>query len=136
MKVTACRKTHFNATHRLHNPRWDDARNEKIFGSCNNPNYHGHNYNLTVKVKGEVDAETGYVMDMGILKEIVKEHIEDRYDHKNLYLDVEDFADLNPSAENIAIKIWNILRAEIDAKYDLSIVLFETDRNFVEYDGK
>ena len=116
MKVTACRKTHFNATHRLHNPNWDDARNEKIFGSCNNPNYHGHNYNLTVKVKGEVDAETGYVMDMKVLKDIVKEHIEDRYDHKNLYLDVEDFADMNPSAENIAIKIWNLLRVQIDEK--------------------
>jgi 6-pyruvoyltetrahydropterin/6-carboxytetrahydropterin synthase len=136
MKVTACRNTHFNATHRLHNQNWDDVRNEKIFGSCNNPNYHGHNYNLTVKVKGEVDAETGYVMDMKVLKDIVKEHIEDRYDHKNLYLDVEDFADLNPSAENIAIKIWNILRAQIDEKYELSIVLYETERNFVEYDGK
>lgn len=136
MKVTACRKTHFNATHRLHNPNWDDAKNEWVFGSCNNPNYHGHNYNLIVKVTGEVDPETGYVMDMGELKKIVKEHVEDRYDHKNLYLDVEDFRDQNPSAENIAIRIWDILREQIDSKFELSIVLFETERNFVEYDGK
>lgn len=136
MKVTACRKTHFNATHRLHNPNWSDDKNEKVFGTCNNPNYHGHNYNLIVKVKGDVDSETGYVMDMKVLKDIVKAHIEDRYDHKNLYLDVEDFKDLNPSAENIAIKIWNILREKIDQKFELSIVLYETDRNFVEYDGE
>jgi len=136
MKVTACRHTHFNATHRLHNPNWDDEKNEKVFGSCNNPNYHGHNYNLIVKVKGEVDPETGYVMDMKVLKDIVKKHIEDRYDHKNLYLDVSDFADLNPSAESIAIKIWNILREQIDSKFELSVVLYETDRNFVEYDGE
>lgn len=135
MKVTACRKTHFNATHRLHNPNWDDDKNEKVFGSCNNPNYHGHNYDLVVKVKGEVDPETGYVIDMKVLKHIVKEHIENRYDHKNLYLDVDDFSDQNPSAENIAIRIWNILREKIDPKFELSIVLFETDRNFVEYNG-
>lgn len=136
MKVTACRKTHFNATHRLHNPNWDDDKNEKVFGSCNNPNYHGHNYDLHVKVKGEVDPETGYVIDMKVLKDIVKENIENRYDHKNLYLDVDDFSDQNPSAENIAIRIWNILREKIDPKFELSIVLFETDRNFVEYDGE
>ncbi len=135
MKVTACRQTHFNATHRLHNPNWDDKKNEKVFGSCNNPNYHGHNYDLIVKVKGEVDPETGYVMDMKALKDIVKEHIEERYDHKNLYLDVDDFADLNPSAENIAIRIWNILREQIDPKFELSVVLYETDRNFVEFSG-
>jgi 6-pyruvoyltetrahydropterin/6-carboxytetrahydropterin synthase len=136
MKVTACRKTHFNATHRLHNPNWDDDKNERVFGSCNNPNYHGHNYDLIIKVTGEVDPETGYVMDMGVLKKIVKEHVEDRYDHKNLYLDVEDFNNLNPSAENIAIRIWDILREQIDRKFDLSIVLYETERNFVEYSGK
>lgn len=135
MKVTACRKTHFNATHRLHNPNWDNDRNEKVFGSCNNPNYHGHNYYLVVKVTGEVDPETGYVIDMKVLKDIVKEHVENRYDHKNLYLDVDDFKDQNPSAENIAISIWNILRREIDQKFELSVVLYETERNFVEYNG-
>ncbi len=135
MKLTACRKTHFNATHRLHNPNWSDEKNEKVFGLCNNPNYHGHNYDLIVKVTGEVDPETGYVIDMKILKDIVKENIENRYDHKNLYLDVDDFKDLNPSAEIIAIKIWDILRDRIDNKFDLSVVLYETERNFVEYHG-
>ena len=135
MKVTACRKTHFNAAHRLHNPNWSDDKNEKVFGDCNNPNYHGHNYNLIVKVTGEVDPETGYVMDMKELKDIVKKHVENRYDHKNLYLDVDDFKDLNPSAENIAIKIWHLLREQIDEKFKLDIVLYETERNFVEYSG-
>ncbi len=135
MKITACRKAHFNATHRLNNPNWTDEKNEKIFGTCNNPNYHGHNYNLIVKVKGEIDPDTGYVMDMKHLKEIIDEHIVSRYDHKNLYLDVDDFSDLNPSAENIAIKIWEILRQNIETKFDLSIELYETERNFVECDG-
>ncbi len=136
MKITVCRKAHFNATHRLNNPNWSDDKNEKIFGSCNNPNYHGHNYNLTVKVKGEIDPETGYVMDMKELKEIIDEHIVSRYDHKNLYLDVNDFGDLNPSAENIAIKIWHILRQNIRKDFELSIELYETERNFVEYNGE
>ena len=135
MKVTACRKAHFNATHRLHNPNWSDEKNELVFGTCNNPNYHGHNYNLIVKVKGEIDPETGYVMDMKELKDIVEEHIVQRYDHKNLYLDVDDFSDVNPSAEYIVVKIWDILREQIDNKFELSLVLYETDRNFVEYDG-
>jgi len=136
MKITACRKAHFNATHRLNNPNWSDDKNEKIFGSCNNPNYHGHNYDLIVKVKGEIDPETGYVMDMKILKDIIDEHIVSRYDHKNLYLDVNDFSDLNPSAENIAIKIWQILRQNIPNDFELSIELYETERNFVEYSGE
>jgi len=136
MKITACRKAHFNATHRLNNPNWSDDKNEKIFGSCNNPNYHGHNYNLTVKVKGEIDPETGYVMDMKELKEIIDQHIVSRYDHKNLYLDVNDFRDLNPSAENIAIKIWQILRQNIRNEFEVSIELYETERNFVEYNGE
>jgi len=136
MKITACRKAHFNATHRLNNPNWSDDKNEKIFGSCNNPNYHGHNYDLIVKVKGEIDPETGYVMDMKLLKEIIDEHIVSRYDHKNLYLDVNDFSDLNPSAENIAIKIWQILRQNIHNDFELSIELYETERNFVEYSGE
>ncbi len=135
MKVTACRKAHFNATHRLHNPNWSDKKNELVFGTCNNPNYHGHNYNLIVKVKGGIDPETGYVMDMKKLKDIVDEHIVQRYDHKNLYLDVDDFSDVNPSAEYIVVKIWDILREQIDNKFELSLVLYETDRNFVEYDG-
>ncbi len=136
MKLTACRKAHFNATHRLNNPNWSDIKNEQIFGTCNNPNYHGHNYDLIVKVKGEIDPETGYVLDMKELKDIIDKHIVSRYDHKNLYLDVNDFTDLNPSAENIAIKIWNILRQHIDQKFELSIELFETERNFVEYSGE
>ena len=135
MKVTACRKAHFNATHRLHNPNWTDEKNELVFGTCNNSNYHGHNYNLIVKVKGDVDPETGYVVDMKVLKDIIDELIVKRYDHKNLYLDVEDFKDINPSAENIEIKIWNILRKQIDKKFEMSVVLYETDRNFIEYDG-
>ena len=133
--VTVCRKSHFNATHRLHNPSWDDARNERVFGKCNNPNYHGHNYNLVVKLTGPVDPETGYVMDLGILADIVKENVEERYDHKNLYLDLDDFRELNPSAENIAIKIWNILRDKIDYKLTLTVELYETERNYVEYKG-
>lgn len=134
-RVCVSRKAHFNATHRLHNPHWDDAKNEAVFGKCNNQNYHGHNYSLIVKVTGEVDADTGYVIDLGALSEIIKENIEERYDHKNLYLDLEDFRDLNPSAENIAIRIWNILREKLDNKLDLTIELYETERNFVEYSG-
>ena len=135
MRVTACRKVHFNAAHRLHNPNWNDQKNEEIFGVCNSPNYHGHNYDLIVKVTGEIDPETGYVMDMKVLKEIVEEHIVKRYDHKNLYLDLDDFKNLNPTAENIAVTIWNILREKIDTKFELKVVLYETERNFVEYSG-
>lgn len=133
--VTVCRKAHFNATHRLHNPNWDDDKNERVFGKCNNENYHGHNYNLIVRLTGPVDPETGYVIDLGELSGIIKEHVEERYDHKNLYLDVEDFADLNPSAENIAIKIWHIMREKIGPALELSIELYETERNFVIYNG-
>jgi 6-pyruvoyltetrahydropterin/6-carboxytetrahydropterin synthase len=133
--VTACRKVHFNATHRLHNPHWPDERNEKVFGKCNNENYHGHNYDLIVRVTGPVDPDTGYVIDLKVLNDIVREHIVERYDHKNLYLDMPDFRDLNPSAENIAIRIWQILRDKIDRNLKLHIQLFETERNFVEYSG-
>lgn len=133
--VTACRKVHFNATHRLHNPNWSDDKNEKIFGKCNNENYHGHNYDLVVKVTGPVDPDTGYVIDLKILNDIIREHVIERYDHKNLYLDVIDFKDLNPSAENMSIMIWNILRPRIDSSLDLLVQLFETERNFVEYAG-
>ena len=133
--VTACRQAHFNATHRLHNPNWSDEKNEKVFGKCNNENYHGHNYNLVVKVTGPVDPETGYVVDLKNLNELIREKVIERYDHRNLYLDVEDFRDLNPSAENIAIKIWYLLRDHIDPKFDLEIELFETERNFVLFSG-
>ncbi len=132
-RVSVYRKEHFNAAHRLHNPLWDDATNASIFGKCNNLNYHGHNYELIVKLTGEVDAATGYVFDMKLLSDLIKENVLERFDHKNLNLDTVEFKDLNPSAENIVIVIYNILRAKIDARYDLKIRLFETERNFVEY---
>jgi 6-pyruvoyltetrahydropterin/6-carboxytetrahydropterin synthase len=133
--VTVSRKAHFNATHRLHNPNWGDEMNEKVFGKCNNENYHGHNYDLIVSVTGAVDPETGYVIDLKKLSELVREHVVERYDHKNLYLDMEDFKNLNPSAENIAIRIWHLLRPHIDEGLGLRLVLYETERNFVEYAG-
>lgn len=136
MSVTVCRRAHFNAAHRLCNPGWDNAENEKIFGVCSSPNYHGHNYDLIVKVTGEVNPETGFVIDMNILKEIIEETVIKRYDHKNLNLDVEDFKDTNPTAENIAVAIWNLLRAKIDDSLGLRIVLYETERNFIEYAGE
>ena len=133
--VTVSRKAHFNATHRLHNPNWDDEKNEKVFGKCNNENYHGHNYNLIVKVTGPVDPDTGYVIDLKVLNDLIQRLVVERYDHKNLYLDIEDFKDQNPSAENIAIHIWHLLRRELDPDFRLTIELFETERNFVEYSG-
>ena len=132
-KVAVIRKAHFNAAHRLHNPEWDDEMNRKIFGKCNNPNFHGHNYDLEVKVIGEVDPRTGYVIDMKILKDMIEDSVLERFDHKNLNLDTEEFRTLNPTAENIAIVIWDILRAQLPEKYDLYIKLFETERNYVEY---
>lgn len=135
MKVTVCRKSHFNAAHRIFNPMWDDRKNEEVFGLCSLPNYHGHNYDLIVKLTGEVNPETGYVFDMKKLKEIIEEHIVKRYDHKNLNLDVPDFRSVIPSAENIAIAIWNILREQISREFSIRVVLYETERNFVEYSG-
>jgi 6-pyruvoyltetrahydropterin/6-carboxytetrahydropterin synthase len=135
MKATVCRKSHFNAAHRIFNPDWDDRRNEEVFGLCALPNYHGHNYDLVVKLTGEINPDTGYVFDMKELKEIVDEHIIKRYDHRNLNLDVDDFSHLIPSAENIAVVIWNILRNEIPPAYFIEVVLYETERNFVEYAG-
>lgn len=135
MKIAVYRKEHFNCAHRLHNPAWSDEKNETIFGKCNNKNYHGHNYDLTVKLLGPVDKETGYVYDMKILSDLIKKHVLNKFDHKNLNLDTDEFKDLNPTAENIAVVIWNILRKEIDNKYELTIRLYETERNFVEYDG-
>jgi 6-pyruvoyltetrahydropterin/6-carboxytetrahydropterin synthase len=132
-KVAVFRKEHFNAAHRLHNPAWSDERNEEVFGKCNNPNFHGHNYELIIQVIGEVNQETGFVIDMKVLSSILKENVLDRFDHKNLNLDVEEFRALNPSAENIAIVIYTILRPKIDAELALKIRLYETERNFVEY---
>ncbi len=132
-KVAVFRKEHFNAAHRLHNPLWDDITNVKIFGKCNNPNYHGHNYELIVKITGEPDEATGYVYDLKLLSDLIEENVLNRFDHKNLNLDTEEFKNLNPSAENIVVVIYNILREKIDKKFDLNIRLYETERNFVEY---
>ncbi len=133
MKITVTRKEHFNAAHRLHNPSWSDEMNARVFGKCNNPNYHGHNYELLVKLTGEVSPETGYVYDMKLLSDLIKENISDRFDHKNLNLDTEEFKELNPTAENIAVVIYDILREKIDAQYELKVILYETERNYVEY---
>ena len=136
MKVTVSRKAHFNAAHRLFRKDWSMEQNNAIFGKCNNPNYHGHNYELIVSVTGEIDQETGFVVDVKILSDLIKEHIENAFDHKNLNLDVPDFEKLNPTAENIAVICWNLLRSELDTKYELSIKLWETENNLVEYAGK
>ncbi|WP_242926870.1 6-pyruvoyl trahydropterin synthase family protein [Pontibacter vulgaris] len=135
MKVTVCRKEHFNVAHRLHNPSWSDEQNKAVFGSCNNPNFHGHNYDLIVKLTGTVDPETGYVYDMKKLSDLLKIEILNRFDHKNLNLDTVEFTSLNPTAENIAVVIWEILRKKIDKEYELAVTLYETERNFVEYNG-
>jgi len=132
-KVAVYRKEHFNAAHRLHNPEWTEEVNNKVFGKCNNPNYHGHNYELEVKLVGEPDARTGYVMDMKELSNIIKENVLDKFDHKNLNLDTMEFKDLNPTAENIVVVIYDLLRAKIDVKFELQVRLYETPRNFVEY---
>lgn len=133
MKISVFRKAHFNAAHRLHNPNWSDEKNKSVFGLCNNENFHGHNYELEVKLSGEIDPETGYLIDLKILKDLIKHEVENRFDHKNLNLDTPEFKNLNPTAENICIVIWNILRKKLDSKFDLSVRLYETPRNFVEY---
>lgn len=135
-KVAVFRREHFNAAHRLFNEDWDDAKNEEVFGKCALPNYHGHNYELEVKLVGKPDKKTGYVMDLKKLSDLIKEEILGRFDHKNLNLDTEEFKNLNPTAENIAIVIYEILRPLIDKKKDLYIRLYETPRNFVEYPVK
>ncbi|OIR12858.1 6-pyruvoyl tetrahydropterin synthase [mine drainage metagenome] len=132
-KVALFRKEHFNAAHRLHNPLWSDEQNEKVFGLCNNKNYHGHNYELIVKVSGVPDVETGYVIDIKILSELIEDVVIKKFDHKNLNLDTAEFANLNPTAENIAIVIYDLLRPKLDKSLDLKIKLYETERNFVEY---
>jgi len=136
MKVTVNRKSHFNAAHRLYNADWSDARNATVFGKCANPNYHGHNYELIVSVKGEIHPETGFVMDMKVLKQLIELEIEEKLDHKNLNEEISEFKTLNPTAENIAVVIWNILRSKIDMKLELAITLYETPRNFVNYSGE
>lgn len=135
MKVSVFRKEHFNAAHRLYNPDWTDEQNDAVFGKCNNPHYHGHNYELVVKLTGEIDSETGYVYDMKKLSDIIRKHVISKFDHKNLNLDTDYFDGLNPTAENIAVVIYNILRKEIGLNLELKITLYETERNFVEYPG-
>ena len=132
-KVAVFRKEHFNAAHRLNNATWDDATNKEIFGKCNNPNYHGHNYDLIVRVTGLPDEETGYVMDTKKLSDLIKEKVFDKFDHKNLNEDCAEFKNLNPTAENIVIVIYNLLRPEIKPELDIQLRLYETERNFVEY---
>lgn len=133
--ISVFRKAHFNAAHRLHNPNWSYEKNKEIFGLCNNDNYHGHNYNLIVEVSGTIDSETGYLIDLKILSDLIKDNITEKFDHKNLNLDTDEFKDLNPTAENIAIVIWDILREKLDNKYNIAITLYETERNYVRYAG-
>ena len=132
-KIAIVRCEHFNAAHRLHNKNWSDQKNKDVFGKCNNPNYHGHNYDLEVKVIGDCDPETGYVIDTKILSDLIKKYVLDRYDHKNLNLDTQEFMDVNPTAENIAISIYNLLKPKLASDLELKIKLYETPRNFVEY---
>jgi 6-pyruvoyltetrahydropterin/6-carboxytetrahydropterin synthase len=133
MKIKVSRKEHFNAAHRLFNAAWSDEQNQRVFGKCNNPNYHGHNYELVVSLVGEPDADTGYVYDLKELSDLIQEHVLRKFDHRNLNLDLAEFKGINPTAENIALVIWKILRAQIDSKLDLKITLYETERNFVEF---
>jgi 6-pyruvoyltetrahydropterin/6-carboxytetrahydropterin synthase len=133
LKVAVYRKEHFNAAHRLNNPDWDEATNQQVFGKCNNPHFHGHNYEIIIKIVGEVDPATGYVIDLKVLGDLTKKYVLNKFDHKNLNEDTEEFKNLNPSAENIAIVIYNLLRDKIDPKFYMQIRLYETERNFVEY---
>ena len=135
MKVTICRKAHFNAAHKLYNKNWSNERNREIFGKCSNENYHGHNYELIVKLRGEIDRDTGMVYDLGDLKNILKTEIEDLLDHKNLNIDIPYFNDVIPTTENLSIFIWNKLRNAIELDCEISVILYETPRNFVEYTG-
>jgi 6-pyruvoyltetrahydropterin/6-carboxytetrahydropterin synthase len=136
MKVTVSRKAHFNAAHRLYNNEWTDSRNAEVFGKCANPNYHGHNYELIISVKGDIHPETGFVMDMKVLKQLIHDEIEERFDHKNLNEEVAEFKTLNPTAENISVVIWQKLRPHISEKLELTVTLYETPRNFVTYSGE
>lgn len=136
MRVTVSRKAHFNAAHRLYRKDWSDEKNDSVFGKCNNPNFHGHNYELIVSVTGKINPDTGYVIDIKDLADIILEEVEKPFDHKNLNLDVPEFSDLNPTAENIVVVIWNKIRKRIDADKELEVVLYETPRNFVSYKGE
>ncbi|MFV8224678.1 6-pyruvoyl trahydropterin synthase family protein [Christiangramia aquimixticola] len=136
MRITVNRKAHFNAAHRLYRREWDDQKNAEVFGKCSNPHFHGHNYELIVSVTGEIDPETGFLIDLKILKDLIYEEVEEKLDHKNLNLEVPEFENLNPTAENIAVVIWNKLRDKIDQKHDLEVTLYETPRNFVTYKGE
>jgi 6-pyruvoyltetrahydropterin/6-carboxytetrahydropterin synthase len=135
MKVTVHRKAHFNAAHRLYKKDWSFEKNEEIFGKCNNPQYHGHNYELIASVTGDIDPETGYVMDVKVLKDLIKSEVEDAFDHKNLNEQVPEFQNLNPTAENISVVIWNKLKPKLKQGHELEITLYETPRNFVTYKG-
>ncbi len=135
MEISVSRKSHFNAAHRLHVSHWSDEKNKTVFGTCNNPNYHGHNYELIVTVTGQLDEETGFLIDTKILSDIIAHEIEERFDHRNLNLDTEEFKQLNPTAENIAIVIWRLISKRLDKHLKLNIKLYETERNFVEYSG-
>lgn len=135
MSLTIYRKAHFNAAHRLYRKEWDDAKNLEVFGKCSNPNYHGHNYELEVGVSGKVNPETGFLMNLKTLREIIEEEVEEPFDHKNLNIEVPEFKELNPTVENIAMVIWNKLRNRIDKEYGISVKLYETPRNFVVYTG-
>ena len=136
MKVTVNRKAHFNAAHRLFNKNWSDEQNFEVFGKCSYPNYHGHNYEIIVAVKGEVDPETGFVMNLDELRKIIEVEVEDYLDHKNLNVDIKEFQNINPTAENIVILIWNKIRAKLATDLELKVTLYETPRNFVEYSGE
>ena len=136
MRVTVCRRAHFNAAHRLFRKDWSNSKNEEVFGKCNNPHFHGHKYELIVKVTGDIDPETGYVIDVKILKNIIKSEVEDSFDHKNLNLEVEEFKNLNPTAENISVVIYNKIKPKLKPDLELEVELYETPRNFVSYKGE
>ena len=136
MKASIYRRQTFNAAHRLHNPAWDDETNKKVFGLCNNPNYHGHNYVVILKITGEIDQDTGYVMDARDIKDLIEEEVIEPFDHRNLNLDVPEFQKMNPTAENIVMVIWNKLRARLESRFDLAVTLYETENNYVEYTGQ
>ena len=136
MKLAVIRKEHFNAAHRLYRPDWSNEKNETVFGKCNNPNYHGHNYEMIVSVTGKINPETGYVIDVKVLKDLIKSEVEENLDHKNLNLEVPEFKNLNPTAENIAVWIYNKLRVVINDDLELKVTLYETPRNFVSYSGE
>ncbi len=135
MRVAVSRKAHFNAAHRLYRKDWSFEKNNEVFGKCNNPKYHGHNYELIVTVEGEIDKDTGYVIDMKVLSDLIKDEIEERFDHKNLNEDTQEFENMNPTAENISVVIWQLLRAKIESHLDLEVTLYETPRNFVTFKG-